>query len=86
MLSLLLIEDQTLMRQGLRTLLNLEPGMTVIGEAADGATGVRLALELRPDVVLMDVQMPGLNGVEATAALCAAWPAARANTARWCWR
>jgi len=77
MLSLLLIEDQTLMRQGLRTLLNLEPGMTVIGEAADGATGVRLALELRPDVVLMDVQMPGLNGVEATAALCAAWPAAR---------
>ncbi|HQF72222.1 MAG TPA: response regulator transcription factor [Promineifilum sp.] len=76
-MSLLLIEDQTLMRQGLRTLLDLEPGMHVIGEAADGANGVRLALELRPDVVLMDVQMPGLNGVEATAALCAAWPAAR---------
>ena len=76
-LSLLLIEDQTLMRQGLRTLLDLEPGMHVVGEAADGANGVRLALELRPDVVLMDVQMPGLNGVEATAALCAAWPAAR---------
>ena len=68
-LSLLVIEDQTLMRQGLRTLLDLEPGMSVIGEAADGATGVRLALDLRPDVVLMDVQMPGLNGVEATAAL-----------------
>ena len=76
-LSLLVIEDQTLMRQGLRTLLDLEPGMSVIGEAADGATGVRLALDLRPDVVLMDVQMPGLNGVEATAALCAAWSAAR---------
>ena len=76
-ISLLIIEDQTLMRQGLRTLLDLEPGMTVVGEAADGQSGLRLALELRPDVVLMDVQMPGLTGVEATAALCAAWPAAR---------
>lgn len=74
---ILLIEDQTLMRQGLRTLLELEPGMQVIGEAADGQSGVRLALEMRPDVILMDVQMPGMNGVEATAALCAAWPAAR---------
>lgn len=77
MISLLIIEDQTLMRQGLRTLLELEPGMSVLGEAADGETGLRMALELRPDVVLMDVQMPGLNGVETTAALCAAWPAAR---------
>jgi DNA-binding NarL/FixJ family response regulator len=77
MLTLLLIEDQTLMRQGLRTLLDLEPGMRVVGEAADGEAGIRLALELRPDVVLMDVQMPGMGGVEATAALCAAWPAAR---------
>jgi DNA-binding NarL/FixJ family response regulator len=77
MLRLLLVEDQTLMRQGLRTLLDLEPGMRVVGEAADGETGIRLALELRPDVVLMDVQMPGMGGVEATAALCAAWPAAR---------
>ncbi len=76
-ISLLIIEDQTLMRQGLRTLLDLEPGMTVVGEAADGQSGLRLALELRPDVVLMDVQMPGLTGVEATAALCAAWAAAR---------
>ena len=76
-IRLLLVEDQTLMRQGLKTILDLEPGFTVIGEATDGEAGVRQALRLRPDVILMDVQMPGLNGVDATAALCVAWPAAR---------
>lgn len=77
MITLFLIEDQTLMRQSLRTLLDLEPGMRVIGEAAEGESGVRQALAMRPDIILMDVQMPGMSGVEATAALCAAWPAAR---------
>jgi RNA polymerase sigma factor (sigma-70 family) len=76
-ITLLLVEDQTLMRQGLRTILELEPGLRVAGEAADGEEGLRLALALRPAIVLMDVQMPKLNGVEATAALCAAWPEAR---------
>jgi RNA polymerase sigma factor (sigma-70 family) len=76
-ITLLLIEDQTLMRQGLRTILELEPGLRVAGEAADGEEGLRLALALRPAIVLMDVQMPKMNGVEATAALCAAWPEAR---------
>ena len=76
-IRLLLVEDQTLMRQGLKTILDLEPGFTVVGEATDGEAGVRQALRLRPDVILMDVQMPGLNGVDATAALCVAWPAAR---------
>jgi len=76
-IRILLAEDQTLMRQGLRTLLELERDFQIAGEAADGEAAVQLALKLRPDVVLMDVQMPRLNGVEATAALCARWPQAR---------
>jgi DNA-binding NarL/FixJ family response regulator len=82
-LRVLLVEDQTLMRQGLKTILDLEPGLRVVGEAGDGERGVELALELKPDVVLMDVQMPGargapgLNGVQATAELVRQWPEAR---------
>ncbi len=76
-IKILLVEDQTLMRQGLRTILNLEPGFAVIGEASDGEEGVKLALKLRPDVILMDVQMPRRNGVEATGDLVGAWPAAK---------
>ena len=76
-IRILLVEDQTLMRQGLRTILSLEPGMEVVGEAADGEAGIRQALDLRPDVILMDVQMPGMSGIEAIAAICAVWPEAR---------
>jgi len=76
-IKILLVEDQTLMRQGLKTILDLEPGLQVIGEADDGESGVQQALELRPHVVLMDVQMPNLNGVEATAQLCRQWPEAK---------
>jgi DNA-binding NarL/FixJ family response regulator len=76
-IRILLVEDQTLMRQGLRTLLELEPGLKVIGEAPDGQAGVKMALQERPDIILMDVQMPKMNGVEATAAICGVWPAAK---------
>ena len=74
---ILLAEDQTLMRQGLKTILELESGFRVVGEAQDGLSAVKLALQLRPDIILMDVQMPGQTGVEATAAICRAWPEAK---------
>jgi DNA-binding NarL/FixJ family response regulator len=77
MIRILIVEDQTLMRHGLRTILDLEPGVEVAGEAANGEEGVQRALNLRPDVILMDVQMPGMSGVEATAAITRAWPQAR---------
>jgi DNA-binding NarL/FixJ family response regulator len=76
-IRILLVEDQTLMRQGLKTNLNLEPGLEVVGDAADAEAGIRKALDLRPDVILMDVQMPGMSGIEAIAAICAVWPEAR---------
>jgi len=76
-IRILLVEDQTLMRQGLKTILNLEPGLRVAGEASDGEAGIRQALDLRPDVILMDVQMPGMSGIEAIAAICAVWPDAK---------
>lgn len=76
-IRILLVEDQTLMRQGLKTILNLEPGLQVVGEAEESAMGIRLAMELRPDIILMDVQLPGASGVEATTAICAAWPEAK---------
>jgi two-component system, NarL family, response regulator DegU len=76
-IRILLAEDQTLMRQGLKTILELEAGFDVAGEAGDGKSAVKLALQLHPDIILMDVQMPQMNGVEATAAICRAWPQAR---------
>ena len=73
----LLVDDQRLMREGLRTLLELEPGLVVAGEAGNGAEALARYAELRPDVVLMDVRMPVLDGVEATRRLCAEFPGAR---------
>ena len=76
-IRILLAEDQTLMRQGLKTIIELESGFEVVGEAEAGPAAVKLALQLRPDIILMDVQMPQMNGVEATAAICRSWPEAR---------
>jgi two-component system, NarL family, response regulator DegU len=73
----LLAEDQTLMRQGLKTILDLEDGFEVVGEAADGEEAVARALATKPDIVLMDVQMPRVGGVAATARIVAALPATR---------
>ncbi len=63
---LLLVDDQRLMREGLRTLLELEQDFEIVGEAADGQAALDAYTQLKPDVVLMDIQMPVMTGVEAT--------------------
>ena len=65
-ISVLIADDQALVRLGLRTLVASEDGMVVAGEVADGLAAVDAARELRPDVILMDVRMPGIDGIEAT--------------------
>ena len=65
-IRVLIADDHTLFRSGLRALLNLFSDIQVIGEASTGEETVAKALELQPDIVLMDIQMPGVNGIEAT--------------------
>ena len=72
-IAVLLVDDHTVVRQGLRALLAVEPDMEIVGEADNGRLAVQSARELKPDVVIMDVAMPQLNGMEAT------WQIARAH-------
>jgi DNA-binding NarL/FixJ family response regulator len=76
-IRILLVDDQRLMREGLSILLEMEPDLAVIGEAGDGEAALKAYAELEPDVVLMDIRMPGMDGVEATWRLRQQWPDAR---------
>ena len=68
-IRVLIVDDQELVRTGFRLFLETQPGLAVVGEAGDGAEAIERARELRPDVVLMDIRMPTMDGVEATAKL-----------------
>ncbi len=76
-IRVLVVDDQALFREGLRTLLGTQPDLDVVGEAANGLEAVRAAADLKPDVVLMDLRMPVLDGASATRRLREAVPGAR---------
>ena len=76
-IRILLADDHAVVRQGFRLILNQEPDMEVIAEAGDGAEAVRLVLQLRPTLVIMDIAMPRVNGVEATRRIFEACPDAK---------
>ncbi|HEY0035309.1 MAG TPA: response regulator transcription factor, partial [Longimicrobium sp.] len=71
-IRVVLVDDHTIVRAGLKVLLNLEPDMEVIGEAGTGAEGVERVRALRPDVVVMDLEMPEMSGLDATREILAA--------------
>src|SRR5258705_5497687 len=72
--SILLADDQPLLRRGFRMILEAEPDLTVVGEAGNGEEAVELARRQRPDVALMDIRMPGTDGIAATQRITAAGP------------
>ena len=75
-IRILIADDHKLMRMGLISLFDVQRDMTVVGEAEDGEQAVRLAGELKPDIVIMDLMMPKMNGADATSAILAANPQA----------
>jgi DNA-binding NarL/FixJ family response regulator len=74
MITLLLVDDQNLIRQGLKALLELEPDLCVVGEAENGAVAIDCVRSLEPNVVLMDIRMPVMDGVTATREICRQFP------------
>jgi two-component system response regulator NreC len=77
MISLLLADDHTVVRQGLRTLLEADPELSVIGEASDGYQALEQVEQLKPDVLVLDLMMPGMNGMEVTRQVCSRFPHTR---------
>jgi CheY-like chemotaxis protein len=73
-ITVLLVDDHAMFREGLRSVLDVQPGITVIGEAEDGRQAVQLVEKLRPDVVIMDIAMPNLNGLDATSQIKRRFP------------
>jgi DNA-binding NarL/FixJ family response regulator len=77
MIRVMLVDDQAMVRTGFRMILEAEPGITVVGEAVDGRDAVEMVDRARPDVILMDVRMPNMDGIEACAQICAGETTAR---------
>ena len=76
-MRILLVDDHEMVRLGLKSYLDLQADVDVVAESADGRAGVEKALELRPDVIVMDIVMPEMNGIEATLAILKEWPEAQ---------
>lgn len=76
-IKVILVDDHEMVRLGLKSFLNLQPDVEVVGEAGNGLDGINLALELKPDVVVMDLVMPEMSGVEATLKLLEKWKEAK---------
>ena len=82
-LKILIVDDHAIVRDGLAAILRFQKDMTVVGEADDGQSAIHKAQILRPDIILMDLMMPNMNGADATAAICVA-SICRAMPVRFC--